>query len=712
MAEFDVNHVKNIVLLGHSGSGKTTLAESMLFEAGFIHRRGSIEEQNTVGDYTDLEKERGNSIFSKLLHSKWKGYKINILDTPGYDDFSGEVISALRVADTGVMLLNASEGVEVGTDIIWEYTEKFKTPMIFLVNKLDHSKADFERTVQEAKSHFGNHVVVVQYPVNPGVAFNAIIDVLKMVMYQYKGEGGKPEKLPIPDSEKAKADTLHKELIESIASNDETLMEKYFDKGELTEDEMKQGLHLSMTKHELFPIFCASAKQNRGVARLMGYIDNVVPPSCEMPPQPTKGGGVVKCDSDGPVCIFIYKTVNEPHIGEMSFFKVYSGTIRSGMELVNENTGVTEKMNQLFVMEGNKRLPVNELIAGDIGATLKLRNTHVNNTLHEKGKRIELLPIEFPDPLMSIAVANNKKGEEEKLASALHQLREEDPTLRMEVSQELGQTLLHCQGDMHLSVIKWKLANIYHLDVQYARPKIAYRETIRTMAEATYRHKKQSGGAGQFGEVSMRIEPWYEGMPEPDDITVRGREVTDLPWGGKLVYYNCIVGGVIDARFLPSILKGVMEKMHSGPLTGSYVRDVRVCVFDGKMHPVDSNDIAFKIAGMMAFKDAFQRASPQILEPIFALEVYCPDELTGAILGDLQMRRGMVEGFNADGHFTVINATIPHSEMNQYASALRSLSQGKARFKMKFDHYAPVSPEVQRRLAEAYRKEIPELAEA
>ena len=610
MPEFDSNHVKNIALLGHSGSGKTTLAECMLFEAGLINRRGSIEEKNTVGDYTDLERERGNSIFSKLLHTTWKGYKINILDTPGYDDFSGEVISALRVADTGVMLLNATEGVEVGTDIIWEYTEKFKTPTILLINKLDDERADFDKTLQEAKSHFGSNVVLVQYPLNPGSGFNAIIDVLNMVMYQYDTQGAKPKKLAIPDSEKSKAETLHKELIESIASNDESLMEKYFDKGELTEDEMKAGLHLSMTRHDLFPVFCASAIQNRGVARLLGYIDNVVPPACEMPPQSMKAGGTLACDNKGPACIFIYKTVNEPHIGELSFFKVYSGTIKSGMELVNENTSVTERINQLYVMEGNKRINVTELIAGDIGATLKLRNTHVNNTLHEKGKQIELQPIVFPEPVMSIAIANSKKGEEEKLASAMHQLKEEDPTLRVEVSAELGQTLLHCQGDMHLSVIKWKLQHIYHLDVVYARPKIAYRETIRSKAEASYRHKKQSGGSGQFGEVTMRIEPWFEGMPEPEDLNVRGKEIIELPWGGKLVYYNCIVGGVIDARFLPSILKGVMEKMHNGPLTGSYVRDVRVCVFDGKMHPVDSNDISFKIAGTMAFKDAFQRANP------------------------------------------------------------------------------------------------------
>lgn len=606
MPQFDTAHVKNIVLLGHSGSGKTTLAEAMLFDAGLVTRRGTIAERNTVADYTDIEKERGNSIFSKLLHAPWKGYKINILDTPGYDDFSGEVISALRVADTGVMLLNASMGVEVGTDIIWEYTEQFKTPMIFLVNQLDHDKADFDKTFTEAKNHFGSNVVLVQYPLSQGDGFNSIIDVLTMAMYQYNGDGVKADKLPIPDNERERAEMLHKELIEAIAANDEGLMEKYFDQGELTEDEMRDGLHISMAKHDLFPVFCASGLNNRGVSRLMGYIDNVCPPASEMPAQKSKDGNVINCDANGPVCIFIYKTVNEHHIGEMSFFKVYSGTVKAGMELVNETTGVTEKINQLFVMEGNKRLPVTELVAGDIGATLKLKNTHTNNTLHEKGKRTELDPIVFPEAKMSIAISNHKKGEEEKLAIALQQLKEEDPTMHVEVSAELGQTLLHCQGDMHLAVIKWKLEHIYHLEVAYAKPKIAYRETIRKEAHATYRHKKQSGGAGQFGEVTLRIDPWYEGMPDPHGITVRGREEIAMPWGGKLVYFNCIVGGVIDARFLPSILKGVMDKMQHGPLTGSYVRDIRVCVYDGKMHAVDSNDMAFKLAGTWHLKKLFK----------------------------------------------------------------------------------------------------------
>ena len=705
MPEFDTAHVKNIVLLGHSGSGKTTLAESMLYEAGLISRRGTVEEKNTVSDYTELEQERGNSIFSKLLHARWRGYKINLLDTPGYNDFAGEVLSALRVADTGIMLLNAAAGVEVGTDIIWEYTELFKKPMIFAVNQLDNGQSDFDRTVLEAKSHFGPNVVLAQYPVNQGPGFHAIVDVLNMVLYEYPENGGRPKKLPIPENEREKADRLHRELIEAIAANDETLMEIYFDKGELSEDEMKNGLHLSMIHHDIFPVFCLSARHNMGAGRLMGFIDNVCPPSCEMPPQKAADGKDIPCDVNGPACIFIYKTVSEPHIGELSFFKVVSGTVKSGMELVNENTNVTEKINQLFIIEGNKRTTVNELVAGDIGATLKLKNTHTNNTLHEKGKQIELEPIVFPPPAMTVAIYNNKRSEEEKLAQALHQLKEEDPTLRVEVSGELKQTLLHCQGDMHLAMIRWKLEHQYGLDVRFGKARIPYRETIRKGADATYRHKKQSGGAGQFGEVTLRIEPWTEGMADPAGLNVRGREEYPLAWGGKLVYFNCIVGGVIDQRFLPSILKGIMEKMMEGPLTGSYVRDIRVCVYDGKMHPVDSNDMAFKIAGIMAFKDAFQQADPLLLEPVYNVQVYCPEDLTGAIMGDLQTRRAIVEGLDTEGHFTAVKARVPLADMEGYASSLRSLTQGRARFTMKFAEYVPVPYELQRKLVESYRKE-------
>jgi elongation factor G len=602
------------------------------------------------------------------------------------------------------MLLNAAAGVEVGADIIWQYTEQFKTPMIFAVNHLDDDNADFDKTFAEAKSHFGNKVVMLQYPVQQGAGFHEIIDVLRMTLYKFPGKGGKPEKLPIPDTEKEKADLLHKELIEAIASNDETLMEKYFDKGELDEDEMKEGLKKAMINHDIFPLFCMSAIRDMGSGRLMGFIDNVCPSANEMPPQITKNGSALPCDANGPACIFVFKTIVEPHVGELSLFKVYSGTIKNGMELVNEGTGVSEKFNQLFLMEGHQRIQVNELVAGDIGATIKLKNTHVNNTLHEKGKHIELTPITFPSTNMTVAIEPTQKGDEEKLAVALHVLHEEDPAITVEVSQELKQTLLHCQGELHLTVIKWKLEHIHKLEVKFMKPKIAYRETIRKRAESSYRHKKQSGGAGQFAEVYMRIEPWYEGMPDPKDISIRSREVFDLEWGGKLEYVNCIVGGAIDARFMPSILKGVMEKMHEGPLTGSYVRDVRVYVYDGKMHPVDSNDISFKIAGLQAFRQAFKEADPQLLEPIYDLEVLCPDDLTGSVISDLQTRRAIMEGMDTEGHFSKIRAHVPLAELHDYSSSLRSITQGRAKFKINFREYAPVPIEIQRKLVEEYSR--------
>jgi len=441
----------------------------------------------------------------------------------------------------------------------------------------------------------------------------------------------------------------------------------------------------------------------------MGFIDNVCPSANEMPPQITTSGEELPCDANGPACIFIYKTISEPHVGDLSYFKVFSGTIKTGLELVNESNGVVEKINQLFLMEGNKRIPVNELVAGDIGATLKLRNTHVNNTLHVKGKNYELPPIEFPSSNMTVCIEPVNKGEEEKLAQALHQLKEEDPTLIVEVSQELKQTLIHSQGDMHLAVAKWKIENLHKVPVKFGKPRIPYRETIRKISEANYRHKKQSGGAGQFGEVFMRIEPFYEGISDPSGLNVRGREVFNLDWGGKLVFYNCIVGGAIDTRFLPSILKGVMEKMHEGPLTGSYVRDVRVCVYDGKMHPVDSNDISFRIAGIMAFKQAFQQADPQVLEPIYSVEVLCPEDLTGAVMGDLQSRRGLVEGMDTEGHFQKIIAKVPLSEMHDFSSSLRSITQGRAKFKMSFDSYQPMSFELQKKLTEEYNKSSAEV---
>ena len=703
-------HVKNIALLGHAGSGKTTLAETMLYEAGLITRRGTVEDKNTVSDYHEIEHERGNSVFSTTLHTTWRGYKINIIDTPGYDDFVGEQVSALRVADTGVMLLNAQMGVEVGTELIWEYTEAFRTPMIFAVNQLDHDKADFEKTVEEARERFGRKVTVVQYPRQQGIGFHEIIDVLKMTMYKFTDEGGKPEKLPIPDEERAKADYLHNELIETIAESDDGLMELYFEKGSLNEDEMRKGLKTAMINHEIFPLFCLSAKRNMGSGRLMGFIDNVAPCPKEMPPQKLKNGQTLECKTTGDPCIFIYKTISEPHLGDMAFFKVFSGEISTGIELVNETTGSLEKINQLYKVEGHKRILVDSLAAGDIGATIKLKGTHTNNTLHAKGREMELLPIQFPEPTITTAIVPRGKADEEKLIAALHKLQEEDPTLLVENSQELRQILVQGQGELHLAVMQWKLEHIFKIETKLVKPRIAYRETIRKAVKSDYRHKKQSGGAGQFAEVHMLVEPYYDGMPEPEGLTIRGKEEHELPWGGKLVFYNCIVGGAIDNRYLPSIQKGILEKLHDGPLTGSHVRDVRVCVYDGKMHAVDSNDISFKIAGAMAFRKAFQEASPQLLEPIYEVEVLTPGEVMGDVMSDLQTRRAIIEGIDSADHYQKVTAKVPLAELYKYSSSLRSIAQGRARHKIRFSDYAPVPNDLQKKLIEHHKEEEMELA--
>lgn len=709
MKTYNSDQIKNVVLVGHQGSGKTTLAECMLFEAGAINRRGSVKETNTVSDYTDLEHERGNSIFSTLMHAEWKDTKINILDTPGMDDFIGEVFSAFKVADTGIMVLNAANGVEVGTEMIWEYADHLKKPMLFVVNHLDEEKSDFENTIDQAKERFGRKITVVQYPYNQGVDFNSIIDVHTMVMYQFKPDGGKPEKVAIPAEEMEKAQRLHNELIEAIAENDEGLMEKFFEKGTLEEEELVKGLMISIRHHELFPVFCVSAKHNMGSGRIMGFIDKCCPSASMMPPEKLTNGMDLPCNVNNPTIAFIFKTVSEPHLGDMSYFKVCSGKISTGMDLVNTNTSNSERISQLFVLQGKKRETVTELMAGDIGTTVKLKKTHTNNTLAIKGQDVEVVPINFPEPKVQAAIEVKNKGDEEKMGLALNHIHEEDPTVTIDHNMELKQTIVNAQGELHLAVIKWKIEHLYGIKLDYIKPRIPYRETIQKAVKSDYRHKKQSGGAGQFGEVHMIVEPWYEGMPDPKDITVRGREEYPLKWGGKLVFFNCIVGGAIDARFLPSILKGVMEKMTNGPLTGSYVRDVRVSVYDGKMHPVDSNDMAFKIAGTMAFRNAFREADPKILEPIYDLEVLVPGDYMGEVIGDLQTRRGIVMGMDTDGHYQKVLARVPLSELYDYSSTLRSLTQGRGKFKRKFAEYAPVPFEIQQQLMAAHKEELAEV---
>ncbi|HEY0654659.1 MAG TPA: elongation factor G [Chryseosolibacter sp.] len=701
MKVYDEKHIKNIVLLGAPKAGKTLLAEDMIFEAGIIHRRGTIEARNTVSDFHEIEHERGNSVFATALHTEWQDFKINIIDTPGFDDFIGEMVSSVRVADTCVMVINAQHGVEVGTTLIWNYIDKYNKPTIFAINQVDHPKADFDNALTSLKERFGSAVTQMQYPYNPGEGFNAIIDLLKMVMYKFPVDGGKPKKLPIPEEEKEKADRLHNELVEKAAENDEKLMEKYFEKGTLDEDEMRQGLKLGMINHDVFPVFCMSAKKNMGSGRMMGFIDNVAPTPLEAKPETSSDGKEINLDPQKPTVLFVFKSHLEPNLGKLSFFKVISGEVNAGSELVNSQTGATEKIHQLFIMDGKNRTPVERLVTGDIGATLKLKDTFTNQTLHAKGYDVTIQPIEFPQPRIRTAIIAQSKNDDEKIGEVLNKIHQEDPTVEIEYSKEIKQLIISAQGELHLAVCKWYLENVYKLHISFETPRISYRETIRRPAVASYRHKKQSGGAGQFGEVHLKLEPYFEGMPEPDEYNVRGKEFIDLPWGGKLAFYNCIVGGVIDARFIPSILKGVMEKMEEGPISGSHVRDVRVCVFDGKMHPVDSNDISFKIAGMMVFKDAFMHAEPQLLEPIYDVEVLLPEDVMGEVMGDLQTRRALIMGMDSEGPYQIIRARVPLAELDRYSTTLRSLTQGRASFRQTFAEYSAVPFDVQQQVAKA-----------
>lgn len=699
---YDTKNIRNVALLGHSGSGKTLFNECMLYEAGAINRRGTIEDQNTVSDYTDIEQERGNSLFATLMHVGWKDSKINIIDTPGFDDFVGEVVSGLKVADLGVMLLNARSGVEVGTELIWEYVEQFETPCIFVVNQCDHEKADFDNTLEQARSRFGPRVIPVQYPLNPGAGFNQIIDALRMVMYEFPKDGGKPVKKEIPAGELARAEEMHKALVEAAAENDETLMEHYFDQGTLSEEELAQGLRVAIAHQQIFPVFCASATRNMGSGRIMGFINDVCPSPGDRRPKRLEGGGTLVCNPADKTTLFIYKTTTEPRVGLVSYFKVYSGVVHAGDELINARNDSHERFGNIFVSEGKNREQVNQLGAGDLGVTVKLKDSHTNDTLNVKGTDRQIARIAFPEPRIRTAVKPPNKSDTEKVSKALHQIQEEDPTLVVEHSQELKQLILHGQGQLHLDLVRYRIKKLYDLDLEFIKPRIPYRETITKAANEVYRHKKQTGGAGQFAEVHMRIEPWHGGMPDPSDLVVRNREEDELPWGGKLIYMWCIVGGSIDARFSNAIKKGIMNKMQEGPLTGSACRDIRVSIYDGKMHPVDSNDMAFQTAATMAFKSAFRQAAPQIMEPIYDVAILCPEEHMGDIMGDLQTRRAMIMGMDAEGHYQKILARVPLAELYQYSSTLRSLSQGRAKHSRSFAEYMPVPPDVQNQLMSDY----------
>ena len=707
MKVYQTNEIKNIALLGSSGSGKTTLVEAMLFESGVIKRRGSVAAKNTVSDYFPVEQEYGYSVFSTVLHVEWNNKKLNIIDCPGSDDFVGSTVTALNVTDTAIILLNGQYGVEVGTQNHFRYTEKLNKPVIFLVNQLDNEKCDYDNILEQLKEAYGSKVVPIQYPISTGPGFNALIDVLLMKKYSWKPEGGAPVIEDIPAEELEKATEMHKALVEAAAENDEGLMEKFFEQDSLSEDEMREGIRKGLVARGMFPVFCVCGGKDMGVRRLMEFLGNVVPFVSEMPKVQNTEGKEVAPDVNGPESLYFFKTSVEPHIGEVSYFKVMSGKVREGDDLLNADRGSKERIAQIYVVAGGNRVKVEELQAGDIGAAVKLKDVKTGNTLNGKDCDYKFNFIKYPSSKYSRAIRPVNEADVEKMMTILNRMREEDPTWVIEQSKELKQTLVHGQGEFHLRTLKWRLENNEKLQVKYEEPKIPYRETITKAARADYRHKKQSGGAGQFGEVHLIVEPYKEGMPVPDTykfngqefkINVKGTEEVPLEWGGKLVFVNSIVGGSIDARFLPAILKGIMARMEQGPLTGSYARDVRVIVYDGKMHPVDSNEISFMLAGRNAFSEAFKNAGPKILEPIYDVEVFVPSDKMGDVMGDLQGRRAMIMGMSSEKGFEKLVAKVPLKEMSSYSTALSSLTGGRASFIMKFSSYELVPTDVQDKL--------------
>ena len=707
MKVYQTNEIKNIALLGSSGSGKTTLVEAMLFESGVIKRRGSIAAKNTVSDYFPVEQEYGYSVFSTVLHVEWNNKKLNIIDCPGSDDFVGSTVTALNVTDTAIILLNGQYGVEVGTQNHFRYTEKLNKPVIFLVNQLDNEKCDYDNILEQLKEAYGSKVVPIQYPISTGPGFNALIDVLLMKKYSWKPEGGAPVIEDIPAEELEKATEMHKALVEAAAENDEGLMEKFFEQDSLSEDEMREGIRKGLVARGMFPVFCVCGGKDMGVRRLMEFLGNVVPFVSEMPKVQNTEGKEVAPDVNGPESLYFFKTSVEPHIGEVSYFKVMSRKVREGDDLLNADRGSKERIAQIYVVAGGNRVKVEELQAGDIGAAVKLKDVKTGNTLNGKDCDYKFNFIKYPNSKYSRAIKPVNEADVEKMMTILNRMREEDPTWVIEQSKELKQTLVHGQGEFHLRTLKWRLENNEKLQVKYEEPKIPYRETITKAARADYRHKKQSGGAGQFGEVHLIVEPYKEGMPVPDTykfngqefkINVKGTEEVPLEWGGKLVFINSIVGGSIDARFLPAILKGIMARMEQGPLTGSYARDVRVIVYDGKMHPVDSNEISFMLAGRNAFSEAFKNAGPKILEPIYDVEVFVPSDKMGDVMGDLQGRRAMIMGMSSEKGFEKLVAKVPLKEMSSYSTALSSLTGGRASFIMKFSSYELVPTDVQDKL--------------
>lgn len=711
MKVYGTHNIKNIALLGNDGSGKTTLTEALLFESSQIARRGRITMKNTVSDYFPVEQDYGYSVFSTVFHVEWNGKKLNIIDCPGSDDFVGAALTALNVTDTALLLINGQYGPEVGTQNHFRYTEKLNKPVIFLVNQLDDEKCDYNNIIEQLQTIYGTKAIPVQYPVKTGPDFNSVIDVILMKKLTWGSEGGRPTIEDIPAEEQERAMELHKALVEAAAENDEALMEKFFEEEQLTEDEMREGIRKGMVTRSIFPIFCVCASKNMGVGRLMEFLGNVVPFVDEMPPVHCTRGEEVPVDADGPTSLYFFKTGIEPHIGEVQYFKVMSGKVREGDDLSNADRGSKERMAQLFVASGANREKVEELVAGDIGCTVKLKDVRTGNTLNDKDCDYRFNWIKYPEPKYTRAIKAVNEADTEKMMAALTRMRQEDPTWVVEQSKELRQTLVHGQGEFHLRTLKWRLENNDKIAIEFIEPKIPYRETITKAARADYRHKKQSGGAGQFGEVHLIVEPYSDGMPDPTvykfdgqeiRVNVRNKEEIPLEWGGKLVFINSVVGGAIDARFMPAILKGIMSRMEQGPLTGSYARDVRVIVYDGKMHPVDSNELSFMLAGRNAFSMAFKNANPKLLEPIYDVEVFTPADKMGDVMSDLQGRRGMIVGMSSENGYEKLQAKVPLNELSTYSTTLSSLTGGRAGFIMKFASYELMPGELQKKLTEEF----------
>jgi len=717
MRVYQTNEIKNIALLGSAGSGKTTLAESMLFEAGIIKRRGSVEQKNTVSDYFPVEQEYGYSVFSTVFHVEWNNKKLNIIDCPGSDDFVGGAITALNVTDQAVILVNGQYGPEVGTQNAFRYTEKLEKPVIFLVNQLDREHCDFDTVMNNMHEIYGPKCVQIQYPIETGAGFNAVIDVLLMKKYSWKPEGGAPIIEDIPADQMEKAQELHAALVEAAAANDDTLMEKFFEEETLTEDEMREGIRKGLITRSIYPVFCVCAGRDMGVRRLMEFLGNVVPFVSDMPKVKNTHGDEITPDSSAATSLYFFKTGMEPHIGEVSYFKVMSGSVKSGDDLTNADRGSKERIGTIYACAGANRIVVDQLNAGDIGCTVKLKDVKTGNTLNGKDVDWKFDFIKYPNSKYSRAVKAVNESETEKMMAALTKMRQEDPTWVVEQSKELRQIIVHGQGEFHLRTLKWRMENNEKIQIQYLEPKIPYRETITKAARADYRHKKQSGGAGQFGEVHLIVEPYTEGMPDPTlfkfggqefRMNIKSKEEIDLEWGGKLVFMNSVVGGAIDTRFMPAILKGVMERMEQGPLTGSYARDVRVIVYDGKMHPVDSNELSFMLAARNAFSAAFKEAGPKILEPIFALEVLVPADYMGDVMSDLQGRRAIIMGMDSEAGYQKLSAKIPQKELSNYSISLSSITGGRASFTTKFASYELVPNDIQQDLIKEHEAEAAE----